>query len=325
MFKQGFNQTEIALQIGVHKSTISREIKRNRGQRGYRYKQAHRLALGRRIDKVKPCIDGGTWAFIETLVREDWSPEQIHGWMKDNMDISVSHEWIYQYIFQDKQNGGNLHTHLRCKRKRKKRYGVNDGRGQIKNRISIDDRPGIVEERCRIGDWPARPHYSGAGGEADTIIGKGHKQAIVSLTERKSGLAFFYKVDRRTKEKTERVIKQLLYPIKDKVHTITSDNGKEFANHESIGKILECGFYFAHAYSSWERGTNENTNLPDYVIQAGGLIRQYFPKNRDFKTITDDELVLAMKKLNNRPRKRLGFKTPNHVFFERESNVALTT
>ena len=163
----------------------------------------------------------------------------------------------------------------------------------------------MVEERNRIGDW-----------EADTIIGKAHKQAIVSLTERKSGLALIYKVDRRTKENTEDAIKRLLSSISGQVHTITSDNGKEFANHEKIAKRFKCDFYFAHPYSSWERGTNKNTN---------GLIRQYFTKDRDFRTITDKELIHAMKRINNRPRKRLGYKTPNQVFFEESYNVALTT
>ncbi|MCH8068001.1 MAG: IS30 family transposase [Candidatus Marinimicrobia bacterium] len=302
MLNQGFNQIEIAEHIGVHQSTISREVRRNRGKRGYRYKQAHALALDRRKGKIKPPIDGSTWAFIETLIRNDYSPEQIHGWMKENLAVSVSHEWIYQYILQDKQTGGDLYTHLRCKRKRKKRYGSNDRRGQIKNRVSIDARPSIVETRSRIGDW-----------EADTLIGKRHKQAIVSLTERKSGLALLYKVKQRTKEETEKAMKRLLGPLKDRVHTITSDNGKEFANHETIAKDLECGFYFAHAYSSWERGTNENTN---------GLIRQYFPKDRDFRTITDDEIIHTMQRLNNRPRKRLGFKTPNQVFFGKNQQVA---
>jgi len=295
LFKTGHNQSEIAEVIGVHKSTVCREARRNRGKRGYRYQQAHEFALDRRKGRVKPRIDGSTWTFIETLIQDDWSPEQIHGWMKENMDISISHEWIYQYILEDKKSGGSLYRHLRCKKKKKKRYGSNDRRGRVKNRISIDERPALVETRSRIGDW-----------EADTLIGKQHKQTIVSITERKSGFALFCKLDQRTKEETEKVMKQLLRPVKDRVHTITSDNGKEFANHESIAKDLECGFYFAHAYSSWERGTNENTN---------GLIRQYFPKDRDFRTITDDELIQSMKRLNNRPRKRLGFKTPNQVFF----------
>ncbi|NQU33597.1 MAG: IS30 family transposase, partial [Bacteroidetes bacterium] len=299
LLKTGQNQSQIATVIGVHKSTICRELKRNRGGRGYRHKQAHEKAMDRRNGKITPTIDESAWAFIKTLIKNDWSPEQIHGWMQENMAYSVSHEWIYQYVLQDKQTGGDLYTHLRCKRKRKKRYGPNDKRGQIKNRVSIDVRPLIVEDRIRIGDWPARP--SGAGGEADTIIGKQHKQAIVTLAERKSGYALFYKVDRHTKEATADTIKRLLSPISEKVHTITADNGKEFADHVAISETLKCDFYFAHAYSAWERGTNENTN---------GLIRQYFPKTRDFRTITDAEIIHAMKRLNNRPRKRLGFKTP---------------
>ncbi len=305
LLKTGHNQSEIALTIGVHKSTISREVKRNRGQRGYRHKQAHVKALDQRQGKIRPHIDGSTWAFIERLIQKEWSPEQIHSWMKDNMAMSVSHEWIYRYILKDKQAGGSLHLHLRCRKKRKKRYGAHDRRGSIKNRVSIDERPIVVEERSRIGDW-----------EADTIIGKGHKQALVSLTERKSRLSLIYKVERKTKDEVTDAVTKLLNPIKDNVLTLTSDNGKEFSGHETIADHLSADFYFAHAYSAWERGTNENTN---------GLIRQYFPKNRDFRTITDDEIIRVIKKLNNRPRKCLGFKTPNQVFFGELSNVALTT
>jgi len=305
LLKTGHNQSEIADVLGVHKSTICRELRRNRGHRGYRHKQAQGKALQRRQGKSPPRIDSGTWAFIEELIRQEWSPEQISGWMKKEMGYSVSHEWIYQHILQDRRDDGDLYTHLRCKKKRKKRYGSNDRRGTIKNRVSIDQRPGVVDARSRIGDW-----------EADTVIGKAHKQAIVSLTERKSGLALLYKVDHHTKEITASIITKLLQSISDRVHTITSDNGKEFAYHEVIAQALNCNFYFAHAYSSWERGTSENTN---------GLIRQYFPKNRDFRTITDDEIIHAMKRLNNRPRKRLGFKTPNQVFFGIKQNVALTT
>jgi len=304
MLKIGLTQLKIAEEIGVHKSTISRELKRNRGGRGYRPKQANEFAKERHQAKVRPRIDGNTWAFIERLICKEWSPEQISGWMKKNMGIAVSHEWIYQYILKDKEAGGSLYLHLRCKKKKKKRYGSKDRRGNLKNRVSIDQRPSIVDDRSRVGDW-----------EADTIIGKAHKQAIVSLTERKSGLALIYKVDRRTKENTEDAMKRLLRSIAEQVHTITSDNGKEFGNHEKIAKELKCDFYFAHAYSSWERGTNENTN---------GLIRQYYPKNRDFRSITDKELIHTMKRLNNRPRKRLGYKTPNQVFFGEPYNVALT-
>jgi len=305
LLKTGQTQSKIAEVISVHKSTVSRELKRNRGGRGYRPKQADAFAKDRRQTKVRPQIDGSTWAFVDRLICKEWSPEQISGWMKKNMKISISHEWIYQYVLKNKLAGGSLYLHLRCKKKRKKRYGSNERRGILKNRIGIDQRPAIVDTRSRVGDW-----------EADTIIGKAHKQAIVSITERKSGLALIYKVDKRTKENTEDAVKRLLHSISDKVHTITSDNGKEFGNHEKIAKGLKCDFYFAHPYSSWERGTNENTN---------GLIRQYFPKSRDFRTITDSEIIHAMKRLNNRPRKRLGFKTPNQVFFGESFNVALTT
>ena len=295
LIKTGHSQTEIATVIGVHKSTISRELRRNHGERGYRFKQAHCKANDRRKDKIPLRIDQETWAMIEALVGEDWSPEQISGWMKLEMNISVSHEWIYHHILLDKQSGGHLYRHLRCRKKRKKRYGSNDRRGEIKNKVSIDERPAIVEAKERIGDW-----------EADTIIGKQHKQALVSLTERKSRFSLIYKVERKTSDQVTEAISKLLLPIKQYVHTVTSDNGKEFAGHHVIANNLDADFYFAHPYSSFERGLNENTN---------GLIRQYFPKDRDFTTITTEEIIRTIKKLNNRPRKCLGFKTPNHVFF----------
>jgi IS30 family transposase len=305
LLKTEHNQSEIAAGIGVHKSTISRELRRNKGLRGYRHKQAHDSATARRKEKAKPRIDAGTWAFIERLIRKEWSPEQISGWMKNEMGYSVSHERIYQHILQDKQTGGDLYRHLRCRKKRKKRYGSYDIRGQIKNRICIDERPAIVDSKRRYGDW-----------EVDTIIGRKHQQAIVSLAERKSRLSFIQKVDRKTSQQVSQSVIKLLSPVQHRVHTITADNGKEFAGHETIATDLEAGFYFAHPYSSWERGLNENTN---------GLIRQYFPKSRDFTTITESDTQAVMDKLNNRPRKCLGFKTPNQVFFGIKPDVALSS
>ena len=202
LLKTGQTQSKIAEVISVHKSTVSRELKRNRGGRGYRPKQADAFAEHRQQAKVRPQIDGSTWAFVDRLICKEWSPEQISGWMKKNMKISISHEWIYQYVLKDKLAGGSLYLHLRCKKKRKKRYGSNDRRGILKNRIGIDQRPAIVDTRSRVGDW-----------EADTIIGKAHKQAIVSITERKSGLALIYKVDKRTKENKEDAVKRLLHSI----------------------------------------------------------------------------------------------------------------
>lgn len=305
LMKAGHNQTEIAKVLGRHKSTISREIRRNRGLRGYRPKQAQRLSSERRQAKVKPRISIAHWALVENLLKEDRSPEQVSLWLRSVKGVQIYHEWIYQYVLQDKSLGGGLHRHLRCQKRRRKRYGSYSRRGQLKNRISIDQRPAIVESRTRLGDW-----------ELDTIIGKGHKQAIVSLTERKSRLTLIDKVERRTATQVTDAILRLLKPIAHRVHTLTSDNGKEFAHHEAIAKGLNAKFFFAHPYASWERGLNENTN---------GLIRQYFPKYRDFTTITQEEINQVMDKLNNRPRKCLGVKTPNQVFFGINPPVALAS
>jgi IS30 family transposase len=295
MLKIGQNQTEIAETIGKHKSTISREVRRNRGQRGYRPKQAQQMSLDRR-KKAKPRIQESTWALIESKLQEDWSPEQIADWLKRNTDIQVSHERIYQYILADKRTGGRLYKHLRCQKKRRKRYGGYDRRGKLPNRRSIEERPEIVDQRQRIGDW-----------EVDTMIGKGHRQAIVTLTERKSRFSLLRKVKRRKAKLVSAAVIDLLQPVADLSHTITADNGKEFADHERIAHELEISFFFAHPYAAWERGANENMN---------GLVRQYIPKNRDLSSVTDEELLQIMNKLNHRPRKCLDFKTPFQVFFE---------
>ena len=295
MLKIGQNQTEIAETIGKHKSTISREVRRNRGQRGYRPKQAQQMSLDRR-KKAKPRIQESTWALIESKLQEDWSPEQIADWLKRNTDIQVSHERIYQYILADKRTGGRLYKHLRCQKKRRKRYGGYDRRGKLPNRRSIEERPKIVDQRQRIGDW-----------EVDTMIGKGHRQAIVTLTERKSRFSLLRKVKRRKAKLVSAAVIDLLQPVADRSHTITADNGKEFADHERIAHELEISFFFAHPYAAWERGANENMN---------GLVRQYIPKNRDLSSVTDEELLQIMNKLNHRPRKCLDFKTPFQVFFE---------
>ena len=301
MLKMGHNQTEIAKEIGAHKSTISRELSRNRGQRSYRPKQAHQMALNRR-NKAQPRIQAESWALIESKLREDWSPEQISSWLKQNKDIQVSHERIYLYILENQRAGGDLYKHLRCQKKRRKRYGSYDRRGKLPNRRSIEERPEIVEKRQRIGDW-----------EADTILGQGRRQAIVTLTERKSRFALLRKVERRKAELVCDAMIDLLQPVSDCSHTITADNGKEFAEHERIALELEIDFFFAHPYAAWERGSNENMN---------GLIRQYFPKGCDFTTITDEEIEFVMSRLNNRPRKCLGFKTPFEVFYKQSVALA---
>ena len=294
--------SEIAVVIGVHKSSVSRELKRNRGQRGYRPQQAHELASGRRQKSV-PRITAEVWNLVESLLRQDWSPEQISGRLKKEQKVCISHEWIYQYILADKRAGGDLYKHLRCQKKRRKRYGTYDRRGKLPNCRSIEERPAIVSTRKRLGDW-----------EVDTIMGRKQKQAMVTLTERKSRFTLLGKVSRRTACAVRQQVCRLLLPVMDKVHTLTSDHGKEFADHAQIAEMLQLKFYFAHPYAAWERGTNENTN---------GLLRQYFPKKSDFQATSNKEVERAMLKLNFRPRKSLRYKTPFEVFYH--TAVALTT
>lgn len=305
LLKTGQRYKEIAFIVGVHPSTISREVRRNQGCRGYRPQQAHRLMLTRRRTKIHRRIPADTWHRVEHLLQEQWSPEQISGWLRTGLKPSVSHEWIYHYVYQDKRTQGTLYRHLRCQRQRRKRYGTYSCRGHLPNRISIEPRPAVVERRTRLGDW-----------EVDPMIGKGQQQALVSLTERKSRLSLLAKVTRRCAEAVATAVIALLRPLGLPLHTVTSDNGKEFAQHETMAKALHVRYFFAHPYASWERGLNENTN---------GLIRQYFPKHRSFTTITSEEVQLVMNKLNNRPRKCLGFKTPNQVCFGIHPVGALTS
>lgn len=297
--KSGLNQSVIATELGVHKSTICRELQRNTGQRGYRPQQADGMAKARQQQRAASLrIEAGTWSIVEEKLRLEWSPEQVSGWLLASAVISVSHERIYQYIYADQSQGGTLHEHLRCRKLRRKRYGKYDRRGQIPNRMSIDERPPVVAAKTRVGDW-----------EVDTIVGAGRRQALVSLTERKSKLTLLHKVERATSEAVQAAITKLLAPLQSRVHTITSDNGREFARHQEIAQALGADFYFAHPYSPWERGLNENTN---------GLVRQYFPKNTDLANISQQQVDAVMKSLNHRPRKTLDFDTPHQVFFNNQ-------
>lgn len=303
--KIGQTKTKIAEVLGVHKSTISRELKRNKGKRGYRPKQAQEKTDQRKRDRIKHKINQETWKWIKRHIELDWSPEQISGWRKTNGMSTISHEWIYHHIYEDKKAGGNLWKHLCVQKGNKKRYGKQDRRGNLPNRVSIDQRPIEVEEKERIGDW-----------EVDTVVSKGRKQALVTLTDRKSRLILMKKIVDRTAISVKNSVTQLLEPFREHIHTITCDNGKEFSLHEEIAQVLRTDEYFAHPYASWERGANENAN---------GLIRQYFSKKMNFKDITDDQVELAMIRLNHRPRKCLGFKSPFMVFFQEIQSVALNT
>jgi IS30 family transposase len=230
--------TEIAEVLGVHKSSISRELKRNRGQRGYRPQQAQALAVARRRKTVSR-LTAEVWDSVQRLLQQDWSPEQISRRLKKEQSIRISHEWIYQHILVDKQAGGSLYKHLRCQKKRRKRYGIYDRRGQLTNCRWIAERPASVNTRKRIGDW-----------EVDTLIGKQQKHAMLTLTERKSRFTMIGNLTRRTAQAIRQQVCKLLLPVKDKVHTLTSDHGREFADHELIADTLQLKFYFAHPYAA---------------------------------------------------------------------------
>jgi len=230
--------------------------------------------------------------YVEWALGLEWSPEQISEVGK-RINISVSHEWIYQYVAADKASGGQLFRHLRQGHKRY-RKGKQTKRSPIPNAVSIDERPSIVDTRERLGDW-----------EADTVLGKQGTGVLVTLAERKSRLYLVQRVDSKHADVVRKAIIDMLKPYKDKVHTITFDNGGEFAEHEKIAESLEAKMYFAHPYSSWERGLNENFN---------GLLRQYIPKGTDLRRVSDERVKQVQSRLNLRPRKCLGFKQPVEVF-----------
>jgi len=289
-------QNRIALILGRSPSTISRELRRNQGQRGYRHQQAHRKAQERRY-RWRICkMTSYVIAWIEGKLHEEYSPEQISNTMRKHVGVRVSHERIYQHIWQDKKNGGDLYRKLRIAgvKKHRKRYGKKEWRGKIPNRIDIDQRPAIVDEKTRIGDW-----------EADLVSGGRHQGYLVTLVDRRSKYTLIGHVKQKISVEVKRELLRLLAPHKERVQTITYDNGQEFSYHEAINEMLTCQSYFAKPYHAWERGLNENTN---------GLIRQYFPKGRDLRYVSQDELSFVMNRLNNRPRKTLVFKTPHDIF-----------
>jgi IS30 family transposase len=227
-----------------------------------------------------------------------WSPEQVAN------RVGISHETIYRHIYADKAAGGSLWKELRCQKKRKKRYASGrERRDQIVGRRSISERPTHIEERTQVGHW-----------EGDTVIGAHHKQAIVTLVERKSGYAILSKVTHKTAEMVGNAIISELKPFAPLVKTLTFDNGKEFAGHQRVDRELQSITYFADPFASWQRGSNENLN---------GLLRQYIPKKKSLFTITQEQIKMIQDQLNNRPRKRLGFKTPNEVFMQSIKRVAL--
>ena len=296
LMKAGLTQKQIAEELDRDPATISRELKRNRGLKGYRPAQAQRLSDTRRSTAAKSIkITDEVWGWIEQLIRQDLSPQQVVDYLKTHKKLSLHHETLYQLIYADKTAGGDLYKHLRVASKPyRKRYGSYDRRGKIKNRVDIDERPEIVAQRSRIGDW-----------EGDTIMGKGHQSALLTMVERKTLYTVIVRLTGKQADLLAQAAIKEMIALKDQVETITFDNGLEFSEHEKIAQALDADIYFAHPYASWERGINENTN---------GLIRQYFPKGTDFNLVSDKEIQYVMDRLNNRPRKTRGCRSPNELF-----------
>lgn len=293
--REGFSYRAIGKRLKVSHSTVSREVRRNRiRDNHYLPEVAQAKTVKRRCQAAKYRVPEKTVTFVEFGLKQKWSPEQIAG-VGQIIGCYVSHEWIYSFVQQDKQRGGKLYKELR-RGHRKYRKGCHAKRVIIPNRIGIEHRPAVVDEKARLGDW-----------EADTVLGKQGTGAIVSLVERKSKLYLIRKVPAKSAADVSRAMIGMLWRYRRHVHTITADNGSEFCDHQKVAQALTADIYFANPYSSWERGLNENFN---------GLLRQYIPKGTDLRTITDKQIADIERALNLRPRKCLGFKQPAVVFDE---------
>lgn len=307
MKKQGYKQKDIAFTIGKDKSVVSRELNRNCDKRNKKYDAdlAHRKYQLRQRNKPKHiCFTEDVKQIVDNLLNKDYSPEQIAGRTKLEGISCVSPERIYQYVWKNKKDGGKLYIHLRHKgRKYRKRGNAKDCRGIIKDRVDIGKRPAIVDEKERLGDL-----------EIDTVIGQNHKGALLTINDRVSSKVWIAKLNGKNAKELAKKTIETLNPFKDFTNTITSDNGKEFAEHKTISKELNVDFYFAKPYHSYERGANENMN---------GLIRQYFPKGSSFENISIKDVQRVQDILNNRPRKKLNFLTPNEFLSIYLSNQKL--
>lgn len=312
MKRLGHDSTKIAAALGRHSSTIGRELRRN-GESDGRYfpGSAQVLANARRRAHLRlpKTGDAALMAHVEAKLQARWSPEQIAGRLavqppRHLAGKTIHAATIYRWIWACPQRSQRFRPFLRVGYKqRRKPYGKPWKRGQIRGRVSIDDRPAVVEERNRLGDW-----------EGDTLVGKARRGYVVTNVDRTSR----YTVARKVARPMAKVVTAALHDAMrrlpaDRRRTQTFDNGREFAGHETIARLLAMDVYFAHPYSSWERGTNENTN---------GLLRQYLPKNADLSQLTDWQLERYLRELNDRPRKCLNYRTPAEVFWQRP--LALT-
>jgi len=298
--RQGCNQSEIARSLGRHRSTICREVRRNSCHLDghYRPSKAQERTNGRRTrSRRNQRFTAQDFATVDALLRRQWSPEQVSGHLARQGRLLISHETIYRHVWRDKREGGLLYTHLRGARKRRrKRYGGYDSRGKLAGKRPISERPPEIEGRRQAGHW-----------EIDTVMGTGSKDCIVSLVERKSGLLLIGKLADRTTASLNRRVIRLIRRHDAAFETVTADNGTEFHDYKGIEARTKVLFYFARPYHSWERGSNENAN---------GLIRQYLPKGASMCGLSQQQCNSIARKLNTRPRKRLGFRAPLECFNE---------
>lgn len=295
--RQGIHLSHIAAELGRSASTISRELRRNTTAQGYKPALAQRQATARQSQRRNARqFDAAQWQLVELYLRLYLSPQQVSVRLALEDRLFISTESIYQYAYADKAQGGDLVRFLRCQKLRRKRYGSGrERRGELKNRVGIEQRPVVVQTRARIGDW-----------EGDTVIGQGRKGALVTLVERKSRYTLAYPLRSKHSAGVTQAVVDLLRPHRAVCKTLTFDNGKEFAEHAFIASCLRARVYFAHPYCSWERGLNENTN---------GLLRQFFPKKRSLLKVSQHQVNDAVHLLNHRPRKCLGYRTPHEVFY----------
>lgn len=296
--RQGFNQSQVARALGRHRSSISRELRRNAAawDGGYRPLKASEMTRGRRSrSRRNGHFTANEFQVVVRHLKQLWSPEQISGRLRKDRLLSISHETIYRHIWRDKADGGYLYKYLRCAlKKRRKRHNTYDSRGRLAGKRHISERPGSVERRSTVGHW-----------EVDTVVGGGSKDCVTTLVERKTGFTMIGKLADRSKLGMSMRLNFLIRRARKTFKTITSDNGTEFHNYKSVERAVGVKFYFATPYHSWERGTNENLN---------GLLRQYLPKRASMAGLTQRGCDAIARRLNNRPRKRLGYQTPEEVF-----------
>lgn len=293
---QGLNNAQIARQLGRHRSTIGRELKRNCYGRRYQPGEADGAARARRSKSRR------RWYFSDThlqmaisLIRLDWSPKEVSGWFKRHRIFAISHQTLYRYIWYNRWCGGRLYRHLRQAGKiRRKRYGAYDSRGVMAGKRHVSERPKTAQDRSWIGHW-----------EIDTVMGSNDQHCIVTLVERKTKYLIIGKLKARTTAELNRRVIKLIRREQRRVRTIAADNGTEFHDYTAIEDATGVKFYFCTPHHSWERGLNENTN---------GLIRQYLPKGQSMAKLTQRDCNAIARKLNTRPRELLSFKTPEECY-----------